>query len=85
VLFRGFLMTEFAKAGYGKAIQVLVPGFAFGLAHAGYLNQGILVWLGIMLPTMFLGMIWGVAYLMGRRSLVPTVVADSLNDATALP
>jgi membrane protease YdiL (CAAX protease family) len=85
VLFRAFLMTQFAEAGYGKAMQVLVPGLAFGLAHAGYLNQGFLVWLGIMLPTMFLGMIWGVAYLMGRRSLVPTVVADSLNDATALP
>jgi membrane protease YdiL (CAAX protease family) len=85
VLFRGFLMTEFAKAGYGKAMQVLVPGFAFGLAHAGYLNQGFLIWLGIMLPTMFLGMMWGVAYLMGRRSLVPTMVAHFLNDATALP
>jgi hypothetical protein len=33
----------------------VAPGFAFGLAHAGYLSQGILVWLGIMLPTMFLG------------------------------
>jgi membrane protease YdiL (CAAX protease family) len=30
VLFRAFLMTEFANAG----------GLAFGLAHAGYLNQG---------------------------------------------
>ena len=32
VLFRGFLMTQFAEAGYGKATQVFVPGFAFGLA-----------------------------------------------------
>jgi membrane protease YdiL (CAAX protease family) len=85
VLFRAFLMTQFAEAGYGKAMQVLVPGLAFGLAHAGYLNQGFLVWLGIMLPTMFLGMMWGVAYLLGRRSLVPTMVAHFLNDATALP
>jgi membrane protease YdiL (CAAX protease family) len=85
VLFRGFLMTQFAKTGYGKTMQVLVPGLAFGLAHAGYLNQGFLVWLGIMLPTMFLGMMWGVAYLLGRRSLVPTIIAHFLNDATALP
>jgi membrane protease YdiL (CAAX protease family) len=85
VLFRAFLMTQFGKAGYGKAMQVLVPGFAFGLAHAGYLTQGFLVWLGIMLPTMFLGMMWGVAYLLGRHSLVPTIVAHFLNDATALP
>jgi membrane protease YdiL (CAAX protease family) len=85
VLFRAFLMTQFAEAGYGKAIQVLIPGLAFGLAHAGYLNQGFLVWLGIVLPTAFLGMMWGVAYLLGRRGLLPTIVAHFLNDATALP
>lgn len=85
VLFRAFLMTEFAKAGYGRVMQVLMPGLAFGLAHAGYLSQGFLVWLGIMLPTAFLGMTWGVAYLLGRRSLVPVLVAHFLNDATALP
>ena len=85
VLFRGYLMTQFAKAGYGRVLQVLVPGLAFGLAHAGYLNQGLLVWLGIVIPTAFLGMMWGVAYLLGRRSLVPTIVAHFLNDATALP
>jgi hypothetical protein len=85
VLFRGFLMTQFAKAGYGKAVQILVPGVAFGLAHAGYLNQGFLVWLGIAVPTAFLGMMWGIAYLLGRRSLLPTMVAHFLNDATALP
>ena len=44
-----------------------------------------IVWLGIMLPTAFLGMMWGIAYLLGRRSLVPSMVAHFLNDATALP
>jgi membrane protease YdiL (CAAX protease family) len=85
VLFRAFLMTEFAKAGYSRIMQVLIPGLAFGLSHAGYLNQGFLVWLGIMLPTAFLGMMWGVAYLLGGRSLLPAVLAHFLNDATALP
>jgi uncharacterized protein len=85
VLFRAFLMTEFAKAGYSKSMQVLAPGLVFGLAHAGYLNQGFLPWLGIMLPTAFIGMMWGVAYLLGGRSLVPAMVAHFLNDSTALP
>jgi membrane protease YdiL (CAAX protease family) len=85
VLFRAFLMTEFASAGYRKVAQVLIPGIAFGLSHAGYLNQGFLPWLGIAVPTAFLGMMWGVAYLLGRRSLVPAIVAHFLNDATALP
>jgi len=85
VLFRAFLMTEFANAGYKKVAQVLIPGVAFGLSHAGYLNQGFLPWLGIAVPTAFLGMMWGVAYLLGRRSLVPAIVSHFLNDATALP
>jgi membrane protease YdiL (CAAX protease family) len=85
VIFRAFLMTEFANAGYGKVAQILVPGFVFGLAHAGYLNQGFLPWLGIMLPTAFIGMMWGAAYLLGRRSLLPVIVAHFINDATALP
>jgi len=75
VLFRGFLMTQFSSAGYGKTVQLLVPGAAFELSHAGYLNQGFLVWLGIMVPTGCLGMMWGIAYLLGRRSLFPTVIA----------
>jgi membrane protease YdiL (CAAX protease family) len=85
VLFRGFLMTEFAKAGYGKWMQIVIPGLAFGLSHAGYLSQGFLPWLGIAVPVACVGMIWGGAYLLGRRSLVPAVVAHFLNDATALP
>lgn len=84
VLFRAFLMTEFASAGYGKAAQVIIPGLFFGLSHAGYLGVGFLPWLGIALPTAFLGMMWGVAYLLGRRSLLPGIVAHFLNDATAL-
>jgi membrane protease YdiL (CAAX protease family) len=85
VLFRAFLMTEFAKAGYSKAAQVVIPGFAFGLSHAGYLNQGFLPWLGLMLPIAFVGMVWGIVYLLGRRSLVPAIVSHFLNSATAVP
>ena len=85
VMFRAFLMSEFASAGFGRIVQVIAPGMAFGLSHAGYISQGLLPWLGIMVPTAFLGMMWGVAYLLGRRSLVPTMVAHFLNDATALP
>lgn len=85
VLFRAFLMTEFFRAGYGKVVQVLVPGVTFGLAHAGFLNQGVIAGIGIMVPTAFLGMMWGIAYLMGRRGLMPSMIAHFLNDATALP
>ncbi len=85
VLFRGFLMSEFFKAGYGRGVQVFIPGLAFGLSHAGFLNRGLLPWLGIAAPVACIGMMWSAAYLLGRRSLVPAVVAHFLNDATALP
>lgn len=85
VLFRGFLMKEFARAGYGRVMQVIIPGLSFGFAHLGYTVHGIGAAIGIMLPTALIGMIWGVAYLLGRRSLLPCVIAHFLNDATALP
>jgi membrane protease YdiL (CAAX protease family) len=85
VLYRAFLMTEFAKAGYGNTTQVLIPGLVFGIGHAGYMSHGLVAWLGIALPTAFLGMAWGAAYLLGRRSLLPGMVAHFLNDATVLP
>lgn len=78
-------MTEFARAGYNKAIQILVPGLVFGFTHLGYTTLGLAPALGIMLPTAFLGMMWGLAYLLGRRSLVACIVAHFLNDSTALP
>lgn len=85
VLFRGFLMTEFAGAGYGKVAQVILPGVAFGFAHLGYAVHGIIAAAGIMVPTALLGMMWGIAYLLGRRALVPCFIAHFLNDSTALP
>ncbi len=84
LLFRGLLMTDFARAGYGKASQIIVPGISFGFSHLGYSVHGFLPALGIMVPTAILGMLWGISYLLGRRALLPCMVAHFLNDATAL-
>jgi membrane protease YdiL (CAAX protease family) len=85
VLYRAFLMTGFANAGYGKILQVLIPSLAFGFAHARYPNQGFAVWLDIMLPTAFSGVTCGIVYLLGRRSLVPVFVAHIVIDSIELP
>ena len=85
VLFRAFLMVEAANEGYSKALQVVLPGIAFGFAHLGYSNHGLTAVIGIMVPTAVLGMLWGIAYLLGRRILGPCMAAHFLNDATALP
>jgi len=84
-LFRGFLMTEFAAANYGRTAQVILPGLSFGFSHLGYSVHGLIAAVGIMVPTAILGMLWGVAYLLGSRKLLPCVVAHFLNDFTALP
>ena len=65
--------------------QVVIPGVIFGLAHLAVLEHGIAVGLGTIIPTTMMGMIWGIAFLLGRRSVVPTVVSHFLNDATVLP
>lgn len=85
ILFRGLLMTDFSKAGYGKSAQVILPGISFGFSHLGYTVHGFIAGAGIMIPTAILGMLWGIAYLLGRRGLLPCMVAHFLNDATALP
>ncbi len=84
LLFRGLLMTDFAEAGYSKAAQIIVPGISFGFSHLGYSVHGLLPALGIMAPTAVLGMLWGISYLLGKRALLPCMVAHFLNDATAL-
>jgi membrane protease YdiL (CAAX protease family) len=84
ILFRGLLMTDFRKAGYGVAAQIIFPGISFGFSHLGYVVHGFLAGAGIMVPTAVLGMLWGIAYLLGRRGLIPCMVAHFLNDATAL-
>jgi membrane protease YdiL (CAAX protease family) len=85
VLFRGFLMTEFADAGYSGFAQVFFPGLGFAVAHLGYSVYGVVAAIGIIIPTALLGMLWGVAYLLGKRALVPCMVAHFINDATAGP
>ena len=84
VLFRGLLMTHFAKAGYSRTAQVIVPGISFGFSHLRYAVHGFVAAAGIMVPTAVLGMLWGISYLLGRRALLPCMVAHFLNDATAL-
>jgi len=86
IIFRGYMMTQFAHLGYGRAMQVIVPGLFFGLMHIAYMQttHSVTAGLGVMLPTAILGMLWGVAYLLGRRSLLPSMVAHFLNDFTGV-
>ena len=62
---------------------MILPGISFRFSHLGYTVHGVLAGVGSMIPTAILGMMWGAAYLLGKRSLLPWMVAHFLNDATA--
>ena len=83
IFFRGYVMDELHRGGFGPAVQIAVPMLLFGLAHIGYLSTpgG---W-SIMLFTGLLGGFWSVIYLIGGRSLWPTLVAHTINDAVVIP
>lgn len=85
ILFRGFVMTELADAGYGHALQVLVSGLLFGCIHLGALRAGVAQALALVIPTAILGMIYSLVYLTARRSLMPSIVSHFINDAVVIP
>jgi membrane protease YdiL (CAAX protease family) len=85
IIFRGYMMTEFARMGYGKVLQVIAPGLFFGLMHMSAIKTGgVAQGLSLMISVAILGMLWGIAYLLGRRSLMPTIAAHFLNDFTGV-
>ena len=75
LLFRGFIMTRLAqmfrlnRAAWGAA--VLLQGLLFGLMH-GY--QGV----AGMISAAGAGVVFGIAYLMAGRNLMPCVIAHAL-------
>jgi membrane protease YdiL (CAAX protease family) len=85
-VFRGYVMTRLADAGYGWIVQVLASGAVFGLAHGLYgFSSGLRNGLDIMGHTALMGALLAVVYLLSRRSLMPCVLAHFLNDAIVLP
>jgi hypothetical protein len=79
VFFRGFIMSELKAGGNGPVVQVLISAILFGLLHIAYGGWDIPVLTGL------LGAFWSVIYLIGRRSLWPSMVAHAVNDALLIP
>jgi membrane protease YdiL (CAAX protease family) len=81
--FRGFLMEELRRGGFGVALQCVISGIFFGLAHFSYV-AGPGGW-SIPVFTGLLGVFWSFIYILGKRSLWPTIVAHVINDAVLIP
>ena len=88
-IFRGFVMTQARDAGLPVAGQVALSAILFGLAHvgwsemSGHFNIGAL--LGSVAATAVLGGLLAIIYVVGRRSLMPVMVAHGAIDMAIEP
>jgi hypothetical protein len=89
IFFRGFIMTELNEAGLGRAVQVLASGLLFGFAHVGWglfsPAHHATALIAPMVTTAVLGMLYAVAYLASRRSLMPVIAGHFVMDLLIEP
>ncbi len=82
LLFRGFLMNwiagVFNSSVIGWGLAAIIQAVIFGLAHGA--SQGLY---GIAI-TGTIGLIFGLAYMIGRRNLLPLIIAHGLVDTISL-
>ena len=85
--FRRLVMDGVLKAGGGAVVQVLASGLIFGIAHGllGIVTGKFYVGLGAMMATGSLGLLLGIIFIIGDRSLLPVIVAHFLITATIQP
>ncbi|HXI88342.1 MAG TPA: CPBP family intramembrane glutamic endopeptidase [Parvularculaceae bacterium] len=82
-LFRGFVMDELRRGGWGVAWQIGVSMFLFGAAHMSWAS-GPYGWT-IPVFTGIVGGFWSLIYVLGKRSLWPPIVAHVINDGMLIP
>lgn len=90
LIFRGFVMGQARDAGLGVALQVIFSSvlFALALARFGWGGTTSPEWwsiIAVIVPTTILGASFAGIYLMGRRSLMPVVVAHTMIDMALQP
>jgi membrane protease YdiL (CAAX protease family) len=78
VIFRGFLMARLQQARLRPFVQVFLTALAFAFLHLGFGLVGILC-------TFALGVVLGLLYLLGRRSLTGPVLCHALVNALIEP
>ena len=83
--FRGFVMDTLERGGFGVVAQIAISALLFGAAHFGYVAHFSLTELSIPVFTGLLGAFWSFIYVLGKRSLWPTIVAHIINDAVLIP
>lgn len=83
-IFRGYVMTTLGRMRYGLAVQVLLSGLFFALAHV-YAFAAPLSLLAVQGVTFLLGVALAMTYVIGKRSLTPVIISHALIDITIEP
>ncbi|HET7174477.1 MAG TPA: CPBP family intramembrane glutamic endopeptidase [Gammaproteobacteria bacterium] len=86
-VFRGALMDHLARQGSSVAVQILLSGLTFGLAHGiwGLFGKSLRATLGATFVTGVLGAALAVVYLASGRLLMPCIAAHFIIDALIEP
>lgn len=70
-VFRGYIISELERIKVSTLTQILVSGVSFGIIHVGFDLIGVLL-------TFIMGVVMATAYVVGRRSLTPSIVSHAL-------
>jgi membrane protease YdiL (CAAX protease family) len=88
-LFRGFLINELRRSGFGTAAQVILSSVCYGAVHAAWgLTSGAFTLQlvgGAVIGTTVFGFGCAAVYLLSRRSLMPVILSHGLIDLAIEP
>ena len=89
LLFRGYVMTELQRSGWGSRSQVCISALSYGLVHASWgIISGVFTFQligGAVIGTAIFGLCCSVVYLASRRNLLPVMLCHGLIDFTIEP
>ncbi len=73
IIMRGFVMTELNRVSVPTWLQIVVSGFGFALYHSlGSFSPASLI------PSFIVGAIWASIYVLGKRSLTPSIISHGI-------
>lgn len=70
-VFRGYVISELERIKVSTFTQILMSGISFGIIHIGFDLIGILL-------TFIMGIVMATAYVIGKRSLTPSIISHSI-------
>lgn len=87
LVFRKLLMDWLAGASHSNAVQIVVSGVAFGVAHGiwGLFGRRLRAAVGATLATGLLGVLLAGVYVLSGRSVAPCIAAHFLINALIEP